>query len=86
MQISGPELDQAPTTLGTDHVVGGTPVSVSLGGASAPIWAFTAGTTKSADLVTVKTDHGAFVNTGVQAFYDCTVSYDDVTGQTRLSH
>jgi hypothetical protein len=86
MQISGPALDQAPTTAGTDHVVAGTPVSVSLGGASAPFWAFTAGTTKSADLVTVKTGQGPFVNTGVQAFYDFTISYNDVTGQIRLSH
>jgi hypothetical protein len=86
MQISGPGLDQAPTTAGTDHVVAGTPVSVSVSGASAPFWAFTAGTTKSADLLTVKTGQGPFVNTGVQAFYDFTISYDDVTGQIRLSH
>jgi hypothetical protein len=86
MQISGPGLDQAPTTPGTDQVVAGTPVSVGLGGASAPFWAFTAGTTKSADLVTVKSGQGPFVNTGVQAFYDFTISYDDVTGQIRLSH
>ena len=46
---------------------------------------FTAGTTKSADLVTVRTDDGHFVNTGVQAFYDFTITYDDTTGQIRLS-
>jgi hypothetical protein len=86
MQISGPGLDQAPTTAGTDHVLAGTPVSASLTGVRAPFWAFTAGTTKSADLVTVKTGRGPFVNTGVQAFYDFTISYDDVTGQIRLAH
>jgi hypothetical protein len=85
MQISGPVLGQAPTTAGTDHVVAGTPVSVTLGGAKAPFWIFTAGSTKSADLLTVKSGQGPFVNTGVQAFYDFTVSYNDVTGQIRLS-
>ena len=55
MQVSGSVLGQAPTITGTDHVVAGTPVSVTLSGASAPFWTFTAGTTKSADLVTVKT-------------------------------
>lgn len=86
MQISGPGLDLAPTTLGTDQVATGVPVSVSLDGASAPFWTFTAGTAKSSDLVTVKAGRGPFVNTGVQAFYDFTVSYDDATGQIRLSH
>jgi hypothetical protein len=85
MQISGPGLDQAPTITGTDDVVGGTPVAVTLSGAKSPFWTFTAGATKSADLVTVKTGQGPFVNTGVQAFYDFTITYDDTTGQIRLS-
>jgi hypothetical protein len=85
MQISGPALDQAPTTLGTDHVEAGTPVAVALGGSAAPFWTFAAGTTKSEDLLTVKTDRGPFVNTGVQAFYDFTITYDDATGRILLS-
>jgi hypothetical protein len=85
MQLSGPALDQAPTITGTDHVVGGTRVSVALSGAKTPFWSFVAGTTKSADLVTVKTGRGPFVNTGVQAFYDFTITYNDTTGQIRLS-
>jgi hypothetical protein len=85
MQISGPALDHAPTITGTDHVVDGTPVAVTLSGAKKPFWTFRAGTTKSADLVTVKTGRGRFVNTGVQAFYDFTITYDDTTGQIRLS-
>jgi Protein of unknown function (DUF3443) len=85
MQISGTTLDQVPTTPGTDQVVSGTPVDVALKGATDPFWTFTSGTTKSEDLVTVKTDRGPFVNTGVQAFYDFTVTYDDGTGQIRLS-
>jgi hypothetical protein len=85
MQISGPALDQAPTAGGTDRVVAGTPVSVSLSGAKKPFWVFTAGTTKSADLVTVKAGQGPFVNTGVQAFYDFTITYNDISGQIRLS-
>jgi hypothetical protein len=85
MQISGPALDQAPTTPGTDQVEVGTPVAVALNGAAAPSWTFAAGSTKSEDLLTVKTDRGPFVNTGVQAFYDFTISYDDVTGRILLS-
>jgi hypothetical protein len=85
MQISGTALDQAPTTPGTDQVVNGTPVAVALKGATNPFWTFTSGTTKSEDLVTVKTDRGPFVNTGVQAFFDFTVTYDDATGQIWLS-
>jgi hypothetical protein len=86
MQVSGPGLDRAPTIPGTDQVEGGTPVTISLEGATTPFWSFAAGTIKSKDLVTVKPDHGAFINSGVQAFYDFTVTYDDVTGQIRLSH
>ena len=85
MQVSGSVLGQAPTITGTDRVVVGTPVTVRLSGASAPFWTFTAGTTKSADLVTVKTGRGPFVNTGVQAFYDYTITYDDTSGQILLS-
>lgn len=85
MQISGSVLVQAPTITGTDHVVPGTPVSVTLSGASTPFWTFTAGTTKSADLVTVKAGQGPFVNTGVQVFYDYTITYNDTSGQIRLS-
>jgi hypothetical protein len=85
MQISGSVLGRAPTIRGTDHVVPGTPVSVTLSGASTPFWTFTAGTTKSADLVTVKTGQGPFVNTGVQVFYDYTITYNDTSGRIRLS-
>jgi hypothetical protein len=86
MQISGSVLGKAPTVAGTDHVVAGTPVSVTLNGASTPFWSFTAGTTKSEDLVTVKTGKRPFVNTGVQAFYNYTITYNDTSGQLRLSH
>jgi hypothetical protein len=85
MQISGSVLGQAPTIAGTDHVVAGTRVSITVSGASTPFWTFTAGTTKSADLVTVRTGQGPFVNTGVQAFYDYTITYNDTSGQIRLS-
>jgi len=85
MQISGPGLDQTPTTPGTDQVASGTPVAVTLPGARSPFWTFTAGATKSADLVTVKMGRGPFVNTGVQAFYDFTVTYDDARGTIQLS-
>ncbi len=85
MQISGPVLGNAPTTDGTEHVASGTPVTVTLNGSAVPFWTFTAGTTKSDNLLTVETDRGPFVNTGVQAFYDFTIAYDDATGQIFLS-
>jgi hypothetical protein len=85
MQISGPELGTAPTTAGTEHVAAGTPVAIMLNGAAAPFWTFTSGPTKSENLLTVEPDEGPFVNTGVQAFYDFTIAYDDATGQIFLS-
>jgi hypothetical protein len=85
MQISGPSLDQAPTIPGTAHVVVGTPVSVSVSGSAKAFWTFSAGTTKSENLLTVESDEGPFLNTGVQAFYDFTITYDDINGQIRLS-
>lgn len=85
MQISGPALGNTPTTQGTEHVADGTPVAIMLEGAASPFWTFTAGSTKSENLLTVETDRGPFVNTGVQAFYDFTIAYDDATGQVFLS-
>ena len=84
-QISGPTLDQVPTLIGTSQVLAGTPMTVTKRGAASPFWSFTAGTTKSSDLVRVMNGKGPFINTGVQAFYDFTVSYDDGTGSITLS-
>jgi len=86
VQVSGAELNRAPTTSGSDHVTVGTPVAVTLRGAAHPFWTFTAGATKSEDLVTVRPGRSGFVNSGVQVFYDFTVTYDDTSGQIRLSH
>ena len=85
MQVSGPALDQAPVVPGTTHVVAGAPVSVTVNGAASPFWTFASGSIKSENLVTVRSDHGPFLNAGVQVFYDFTVTYDDVRGQIRLS-
>jgi hypothetical protein len=85
MQISGAVLSRAPTMTGSDHVTVGTPVAMTLPGSAKPFWSFTAGVTKSKDLVTVRTDRRGFVNSGVQVFYDFTVTYDDTLGQIRLS-
>jgi hypothetical protein len=86
MQLRGAPLNTAPTRSGTNQVTPGTPVSVSLPGASAPFWAFTAGVTKSRDTVTVKRGTGTpFVNYGVQAFYAFTIAYDAANGTLTLS-
>jgi hypothetical protein len=83
-QISGPELDQVPTEIGTSQVLAGTPMTVATLGASSPFWSFTAGTTKSSDLVRVMDGQGPFFNSGVEAFYDFTITYDDATGSITL--
>jgi hypothetical protein len=83
-QISGPELDQVPTFTGTTQVLAGTPMAVAVRGAASPFWSFTAGTTKSSDLVRVMDGQGPFFNSGVQAFYDFTISYDETTGSVSL--
>jgi Protein of unknown function (DUF3443) len=84
MQVSGTPLDEAPTTAGSQKVVAGEPVSITVQGAQAPFWTFTTGTSKSLNLVTVRTDKGPYLNTGVQAFYAFTITYDDTTGTISL--
>jgi hypothetical protein len=85
MQISGPGFAAVPVIAGTNHVTGGLPVSVGMPGARKPFWAFTSGTTKSKNLVTVTARRRSFVNTGVQAFYAFTITYDDSAGRIWLS-
>ena len=85
VQVSGSALDQVPTVPGTSQVVSGTPIAVAVSGQS-PFWSFTAGSEKSADLVLVKGDRPyPFLNTGVQAFYDFTVTYNAKKGHVTLT-
>jgi Protein of unknown function (DUF3443) len=85
MQLRGAPLNTAPTQSGTNRVLAGTPVSVSLPGSSTPFWAFNAGVTKSKDTVTVKPGSGTpFVNYGVQAFYAFTIAFDETKGTVTL--
>jgi hypothetical protein len=83
-QISGPILSQAATVPGTSQVVSGTPMAVSLSGEPL-FWTFTAGSEKSADLVRVMSDQGPFFNSGVQAFYDFTITYNAKKGVVTLT-
>ncbi len=83
-QISGSPLNQTPIVPGTSQVVSGTPIAVSSSGGPA-FWSFTAGSEESADLVRVITDRGAFFNSGVQAFYDFTITYNAKKGRVTLS-
>lgn len=86
MQLWGTPLNTAPTAPGTNHVPAGTPVSVSLPGATTPFWAFSAGVTKSKDELTVESgSHAPFVNYGVQAFYAFTIAYDETLGTLTLA-
>ena len=85
VQISGPALDQVPTAPGTSQVVSGTPIAVAVSG-QPPFWSFTAGSEKSADLVLVKSDRPyPFLNSGVQAFYDFTITYNAKKGHVTLT-
>lgn len=85
VQISGPVLGRVPTTPGTSHVVAELPVAVALRRSSAPFWTFTTGTVKSQNLVRIEVGKGPFINSGVQAFYEFTISYDDVAGTVYLT-
>lgn len=84
VQISGSALGQAPVVPGTSQVVSGTPLTVASAGDS-PFWSFATGSEASADLVRVISDQGAFFNSGVQAFYDFTVTYNAKTGHIALT-
>jgi Protein of unknown function (DUF3443) len=83
-QVSGPVLAQVPTVSASGQVQSGLPVTVAQKGAATPFWTFNTGISKSQDLVRVESDLGPFVNTGVQAYYDFTVHYDDVQGTVSL--
>jgi hypothetical protein len=85
LQVSGSGLNGVPTVAGTDHVTAGLPVTLGLPGAGQPFWSISTGTTKSKNLVTVRSRRGSFVNTGVPVFCDFTVTYDDTTGRIWLS-
>ena len=83
-QISGPPLDQVPVVPGTSQVVPGTPISVAVSG-ERPFWSLTAGSKTSTNLVRVIGDRGPFFNSGVQAFYDFTVTYNAKKGRVALA-
>jgi hypothetical protein len=83
-QISGSPLDQAPTVPGTTHVVSGTQFTVASSGES-PFWSFETGSAKSVNLVRVITGRGPFFNSGVQAFYDFTITYNAQKGHVTLT-
>ncbi len=85
-QVSGPVLGTLPTTSPSGHVQSGLPVTVAQKGAGTPFWTFTTGTSKSEDLVRIESGQGPFVNTGVQAFFDFTIHYDDLQGTIALSN
>ncbi len=84
MQLPGSRFPDAPVLVGTDLVAPGTAVTATIRGSSAPFWRFTAGTTKSADTVSIRPDVPRLVNTGVQAFYAFTITYDNVHGTIGL--
>jgi PE-PGRS C-terminal aspartyl peptidase-like domain/Protein of unknown function (DUF3443) len=83
-QVSGPVLGQLPTISASGQVQNGLPVAVAQKGADSPFWDFTTGASKSQDLVRVESSQGPFVNTGVQAFYEFTIHYDDVHGTVAI--
>jgi hypothetical protein len=80
MQLPAVRFQDAPIVAGTRLTAPGTPVAISVRGSNAPFWQFTAGTTKSADTVSIRTEVPRLVNTGVQAFYAFTITYDIAHG------
>lgn len=84
VQISGSPLNQVPVVQGTSQVVSGTPIAVASSG-EPPFWSFTAGSEKSADFVRVISDQNPFFNSGVQAFYNFTITYNAKKGRVALA-
>jgi hypothetical protein len=82
MQLYGQPFAQVPTIGLT--VKGGIAVSVNAAGAPHPFWQFSTGTVKSEDLVTLRGVTRSFINTGVQAFFDFTVTHNDLQGTVLL--
>jgi hypothetical protein len=86
MQLWGSPLNTAPTQTGTNRVRAGTPVAVSLPGATKPFWSYRAGVTKSRNTLSVERSRSTpFVNYGVQAFYAFTITYDETRGRITLA-
>jgi hypothetical protein len=82
MQLYGPAFAQVPT-IGR-NVKSGISVSLSVAGAPRSFWQFSTGATKSANLVTLRGVKRSFINTGVQAFFAFTVTYNDARGSVQL--
>lgn len=80
MQLPASRFPGAPVLAGTHLVAPGTAVTVTIRGAGAPFWRFTAGATKSADTVSIRPEVPRLVNTGIQAFYAFTITYDNAHG------
>lgn len=82
-QVQGPTFAAAAPS--GSKVPPGTAVQVRPAGAARPFWVFTSGTTRSKNLVVTRARKASYVNTGVQAFLDFTVTYTDGDGTITLS-
>ena len=82
LQASGQPFDQVPTVA--RRVQNGIAVSVRQAGARRSFWRFSTGSIKSKNLVTIRGRKKPFINTGVQAFFAFTVTYDDLRGTVLL--
>jgi hypothetical protein len=82
MQVYGQPFTGVPT-IGRS-VKSGIPVSLRVAGAQSSFWQFSTGAVKSENLVTIRGVTRSFVNTGVQAFFAFTVTYNDVQGTVLL--
>jgi hypothetical protein len=82
MQVHGPPFAQAPVV--GRRVKSGVLVSVKRAGGPRSFWQFRTGTTKSENLVTVRGGKRLFINTGVQVFFDFSVTYNDLRGSVLL--
>lgn len=83
-EVSGPVFGALPTTSASGQVQSGLRVTVAQKGGAKPFWTFTTGTSKSQDLVRIKSGRGPYVIGGVQAFYTFAVYYDDQLGTIAL--
>ena len=84
MQLRGGAFSNVPVDRNS-LVRPGTTLALSVSATDAPYWTFTVGTTRSSDTAHVAAQKVDFVNTGIQAFYAFTVTYDATDGTVEVS-
>ncbi len=71
--------------VGRDGRDAGHPLAVARRTSATSFWSFVTGTTRAKDLVVFRGGTRAFVNAGIQGYFEFTITYNDVTGAVVLT-